>query len=172
MHVAHASLEPLFHFFQFIAPDTVIAPFHKCIFNFPFAIYATEVSCSRCTCVNWKVAITPFAEECCCNFWHNYPKWRAYSVFQKFLFLFFVMCSSTSRCVFVLATTVDPKVASTKIRINVIRLIRCVVERRVTGTCYCLLPLKSQGYEVTIYKQLSSKFEKSQQFKIISSVQS
>ena len=50
----------------------------------------------------------------------------------------------------------------------VIRLIRCVVERRVTGTCYCLLPLKSQSYKVAIYKQLSSKFEKSQQFKIIS----
>ena len=78
------------------------------------------------------------------------------------------MCSSTSRCVFVLATTVDPKVASTKIRINVIRLIRCVVERRVAGTCYCLLPLKSQSYKVAIYKQLSSKFEKSQQFTIIS----
>ena len=50
----------------------------------------------------------------------------------------------------------------------VIRLIRCVVERKVTGTCYCLLPLKSQSYKVAIYKQLSSKFEKSQQFKIIS----
>ena len=51
---------------------------------------------------------------------------------------------------------------------GVIRLIRCVVERRVTGTCYCLLPLKSQSYKVAIYKQLSSKFEKSQQFNIIS----
>ena len=50
----------------------------------------------------------------------------------------------------------------------VIRLLRCVVERRVTGTCYCLLSLKSQSYKVAIYKQLSSKFEKSQHYKIIS----